>query len=404
MNAAADVVLFARQPLFTSAGDVHGYELLFRRPDGSAWPPADETRATAHVIVSALTDVGLPAVTGGRRAWLNVPAELLKEADLDVLPKPHVVIELRTPRRVDEELVARVQQLSREGFQIALDAFQWRDGNAPLVEAATYVKLDMRALGIDGVAEQCRALEGKDVRIVAVKVETPAEREACLNLGIELFQGYFFERPRLLRGRPARHRDIGGLSSVAALGAAATFEDLEAILRTDPGLSYRLLRYVNSAAVGLRNEVSSLRQTLMLVGVNTVRQWLLLVQMSEVDTGRPELMRSGLVRARICELLALTHRCRPETAFVAGMLSICDALFDRPMAEVVADLPLSEELRDALVKREGRLGGLIDTAIAVQHGDDGGSFAAAHAAPAAIAWADEHLSSLVAAGTEAAAA
>ena len=394
-NQQTDVILFARQPLFESSGRVHGYELLFRRPDGSGWPIGDESQATAHVVVSAFADKGLPEVTSGLKAWINVPKQFMLDAELDVLPKQHVVIELLERDEVDDAMVAKTQQLAREGYEIALDDFEWRDELEPLVRCATYVKLDMRALGIAGMARESRKLGEYDVRIVAEKVETDEEREACTRLGIGLFQGYYFERPRLVRGRPAPRQDIGRLQQATRLGARATFEDIEAVLRMDPGMSFRLLRYVNSAAVGLRHQVTSLRQTLMLVGSNTVRQWLLLVLMSDMGAGSPELLRSGLVRARICELLAIQNRVKPETAFVAGLLSVCDALFDRTMEEVVIDLPLSDELRDALVDGTGKLGILLKVAVAAQHGEGEVPPTAAQAAAEAIRWADAQLSTLV---------
>ena len=390
-----DVVLFARQPLFESTGRVFGYELLFRRPDGTGWPIEDEVQATAHVVVASFADMGLGEATSGRKAWINVPREFLLTPEVEVLPRQRVVLELLERGEVDEELIARAEQLAGDGYELALDDFEWRDELEPLVRCASFVKLDIRALGIAGVAAHCRRLSAFDVEIVAEKVETAAEREACTRLGIGIFQGYYFERPSLVRGRPAPSGNMAGLSLATCLSVDATFEEVEAVVRSDAGLSVRLLRYVNSAAVSLRNSVSSLRQTLMLVGTNTVRQWLLLVVLSGFAKGNHELLRSGLVRAHICELLAREYKCHPETAFVVGLLSVCDALLDRPMQEVVDDLPLDDDIRDALVDHRGRLGMLLDLAIRVQRGELGANESATRAASEAIAWADGQVASLV---------
>jgi c-di-GMP phosphodiesterase len=366
----AGVVLFARQPILDASSAVQGHELLFRREDGSGWPVGDEAKATAHVLVSAFADLGLPAVTGQARAWVNVPRSFLLETDLSVLPADRVVIELLERNVLDAAYVARLAGLAGAGYQLALDDFEWDDEMMPVLELATYVKLDLRALGVDGVADHVQRLTPYGVRIVAEKVETADERDACLALGIDLFQGYFFERPRLVRGRPAPHAALRRLRIATSLGANASFEDVERVLMLDPGLSMRLLRYINSAAVALRARVSSLRQALMLVGTDTVRQWMLLVLLGDLGRVQPAVLTSGLVRARVCEQLARARRVRTtDSAFIVGLLSVSDALLGAPLDEVITGLPLTEDVRDAIIGHEGPLGELLSRAIELQHGD-----------------------------------
>jgi c-di-GMP phosphodiesterase len=394
---ADDVVLLARQPIFESSWKVHGYELLFRRPDGRGWPFEDETAATAHVVVSAFADLGLGVVTGGAQAWINVPRDFLLQTDVTcILPRDRVVLELLERDEVDEPLLERVRALVDAGYRFALDDFVWSDATAPLVDLATYVKLDVQALGIKGVSEHVRLLAGRPVRLIAEKIETEAEFGACVRLGIGLHQGYHFERPRLLLGRPTPHQAISSLRALTGLGPDATFEDVEAFLRRDPGLSMRLLRFLSSASVGLRHRVGSLRQALALVGVTTVRQWLLLVMLSELGTARPELLRTGLVRARLCETIAPSQRARGEAAFLVGLLSITDALFDVELREVIDPLPLSDDVRDALLRRQGPLGRVLEQAITVQGGRPAGDGRDPRELYDALRWADEQIAALAA--------
>jgi EAL and modified HD-GYP domain-containing signal transduction protein len=392
-EVGGDVVLLARQPILDNANRIYGHELLFRREDGSGWPIEDENQATAHVLVSAFADMSLGALTSGTRAWVNTPGSFLIDTDLSVLPTDSVVLEVLERDQVDSALYARVVELARAGYPLALDDFTWRDDAARLLEAASYVKLDVRDLGLSGIAEHVKRLELFDVKIVGEKVETAEEHQALTAMGIGLFQGYYFEKPRLVHGRPAPSAEIARLRKATSLTASATFEDVEQVVKLDPGISVRVLRYINSAAVSLRNPVSSLRQALMLVGANTVRQWLLLVLMGDLGGVRPAVLSAGLVRARLCETLAKDTGVRNlDGAFIVGLLSVCDALLDTPLEEIIPSLPLSDEITEAIVSREGPLGRLLETAIALERGEAVGADAQrAYALYASVQWANAQL-------------
>ena len=394
------VVLFARQPILDAASNVQGHELLFRREDGTGWPIDDENKATAHVLISAFSDMGLGSVTGPTRAWVNVPRSFLLETDLSVLPKERVVIELLERNVLDTPYVAKVAGLAREGFQLALDDFTWDDDMIPLLELVTYVKLDLRELGPDGVAQHAQKLAPYGVRLVAEKVETMVERDACLELGIDLFQGYFFERPYLVRGRPAPHASLRRLRIATSVGPGATFEDVERVVQMDPGLSVRLLRYLNSAAVSLRQRVSSLRQALMLVGTDMVRQWILLVLLGDLGRVDPAVLTSGLLRARICEQLARSKGVRgAESAFIVGLLSVTDALLGVPLDEIIPTLPLTPEVRDAICKHEGQLGDLLRRAKNLQRGEVTPDAREAKILAEAMTWADAQIAEFTTTGS-----
>lgn len=364
-----DVVLLARQPILNTAEEILGHELLFRRDDGSGWPIDDEDQATARVLVAAFADMAFGALTSGTRAWINTRRSFLLETDLSVLPPDRVVLELLERDTFDATLIARVAELVQRGYTIALDDFTWTDEAEQIMPYVSYVKLDVRELGIAGIAEQLRMLEPYDVKVVGEKVETSEEVSALVRLGVGMFQGYYFEKPRLVRGRPPS-ADIGRLRKATSLTSAASFEDVEQVVKLDPGISMRLLRYINSAAVSMRSNVTSLRQALMLVGANTVRQWLLLVLLGDLGSMKPAVLSAGLLRARLCETLAPDFRVpNRDSAFVVGLLSVCDALLDTPLDEIIPALPLSEDIQDAIITREGPLGQLLTAAVELERGD-----------------------------------
>lgn len=387
-----DVVLLARQPIMNTGEELIGHELLFRREDGSGWPIEDEDQATARVLVTAFADMAFGALTNGTRAWINTRRSFLLETDLSVLPPDRVVLEVLERDAFDATLVARVAELAERGYVFALDDFAWTDDADQIMPFVSYVKLDVREHGISGIAEQLRLLERYDVLVVGEKVETAEEVSALVRLGVGLFQGYYFEKPRLVRGRPPS-ADIGRLRKATSLTSSATFEDVEHVVKLDPGISMRLLRYINSAAVSMRSNVTSLRQALMLVGANTVRQWLLLVLLGDLGSMKPAVLSAGLLRARLCETLAPDHRVRNrDSAFIVGLLSVCDALLETPLDEIIPALPLSEDIQDALVKREGPLGALLIAAVELERGDVAPKTPAqAQALYASMQWANTQL-------------
>lgn len=386
---SAPVVLLARQPILDARGEITGHELLYRREDGTGWPIDDESKATAHVVVSAFADVGLLSVTEGARAWINMPRAFLMDTSLAILPKDRVVLELLERNEIDAPYLERVAGLVADGFALALDDFEWSDATAALLPFATYVKLDIRALGLEGVRDHVQKLAGAGVRILAEKVETKAEYDACLALGIDLFQGYYFEKPVLVRGRPTPHAALRRLRIATSLGPSSTFEDIERIVTLDPGTSLRLLRYINSAALAMRHRVSSLRHALMLVGTTTVRQWILLVLLGDLGRVKPAVLTAALVRAKLCELLARDAGVRgAESAFVVGLLSLSDALLDVPLEQVIPSLPLTDDVAEAILHRRGRLGELLNTAVALDHGELTRDPRGARSLAEAIRWAD----------------
>jgi EAL and modified HD-GYP domain-containing signal transduction protein len=392
-------VLFARQPIVDLAGAIAGFELLFRRADGTAGAIEDAERATAQVLVGALAELPLDEATGGRPAWIEVSREFLLTVDPLPVAPGRVVLELAAGPRVDFVLLRRLRELRAEGHQIALDDFVWAPELTGLLGLATHVKLDVRALGPAQLARQAGLAQHNGAAVVAEGVETHEERDRCAALGIGLLQGSFFARPAPMSGRP-----LGGgggaatLRTLAAVQAARGFDQLEAVIAQDAGLAVRLLRCVNSAGVGLPHRVASIRQALVLLGETGVRQWATLVALSGLGAPRPALLATALVRARTCEALAVDAGApAPEAWFAAGLLSVADALAGAPLAAALDDLPLTDELRAALLERTGPIGHALEQACRLERAEGPLPEAPARHLPAAARWADAALGTVRAA-------
>ncbi|MFW6191485.1 MAG: EAL and HDOD domain-containing protein, partial [Thiohalospira sp.] len=251
------------------------------------------------------------------------------------------------------------QGLKGAGSRIALDDFLYRPELEPLIELADVVKVDIRLLDWEGVREHAKRLQDYGVTLLAEKVETPEEFSVCQELGFHLYQGFFFCRPKLIQGRrmPANRSVVLQLLS-ALENPDAGIGELERIIRNDLALSYRLLRYLNSAAFMLTHRIESVRRAIVILGMDQIRHWARILALSHVDDKPSELLRVALIRARMCELQALHEGLEEEadTYFTTGLFSTLDALLDMTLEEIVASLPLSERVANALLHHQGEPG------------------------------------------------
>ncbi len=367
-------VFVARQPIFTRTLKVAGYELLFRGGDASEALVADPEGATASVLLNTFTEIGLERLVGSNRAWVNVSREFVINGLAGTLPPAVVGLEILEDELLDDRMVGALIDLKRQGYQLALDDFEFsrsRPRPEPLLSLVDVVKLDVVALGRDGLAREVAQLKPYDVTLLAEKVETQEDYAFCLAVGCDLFQGFFFCQPELLRDRGIVANRTSMLKVVSALqDSSVQLAELEHVIGRDVGLSFRLLRYINSAFFGLRFEISSIGQALALLGVENLRRWATLTVLASVDGKTPELTVTALVRARFCELAGERLPCASAgELFTLGLFSVIDALMDAPIAQVVAMIPFPSEMREALVDRTGEMGALLECVTALEAGD-----------------------------------
>jgi EAL and modified HD-GYP domain-containing signal transduction protein len=360
-------VLFARQPILDGDGRLAGYELLYRGAGGSESPHA----ATSRVAASALSDLGLRQATGGAPAFINVTTEFLLAMDPLPFGPDGVVLEIAADRVPDGPLLERLARLRQHGYMLALDGYAGQPGAEPLLDFATLAKVDANTVGASGLAILVSHLRGRGIKPIAHCVDTHLDQDRCADAGFALFQGDFVCRPREVVGHNVPTASIGALRLAAGISAAEPdgVDELDKAIALDPGLSLRLLRFVNSAAFSLRHQIKSVRQAIVLLGPRTVRQWAMLLLLSGIDEKRGPLLITALSRGRTCE--AIARRLGADDAdayFFTGMLSVVDALLDQPMDEAVRDLPLSEDVVAALVDRAGGKGRTLTMAEACERG------------------------------------
>ena len=374
MNSA----FIARQPIFDRKLDVAGYELLFRgrgyAGDGLSDNPE---RATATVVLNSFTELELKRIVGHKTAWVNVGREFVVGGLAQVIPPGLGGLEISESEEFDEELLEALRDLKGQGYRLALDGFGSELHAAPDLELFDVVKLNALELGHDGLRDAAARLQGYPCQVLAHRVASHADHEFCAELGCDLFQGYFFCQPAVVATRQISANRLALLQVVAALQRPEVeLSDVEQLVARDVALSFRMLRYVNSAFFGVRSEVRSIGHALALLGLDNARRWATLSVLASVDDKPTELTLTALTRARFCELAGeeLQLAGGPEL-FTLGLFSVIDALMDTPMQDVIESLPLADDIREALVHRRGPLGELLDAAAAREQGEsDAGPF------------------------------
>jgi EAL and modified HD-GYP domain-containing signal transduction protein len=375
-------VIVARQPIFDAGWDVVAYELLYRPLTEDAAPVGPEAM-TAGVMAGAFGELGLDLLVGDRIAHINVTRDFL----LDMRPLPldprRTVLELIEDQKVDAQLIDVLEEAVDAGFTLALDDFKHAPKMDALLDIASIVKLDVRALTPRQLEAEVRKLEPRNLTLIAEKVESAEEYELCRELGFDAYQGYFFALPELSRTPGTPTRELGTLCALAATDEDTSLEELESIVRRDAGLSHKLLRYANSAYVSPLRPIESLRHAVTMIGAVPIRRWSLLLALSGLRDAPSHLLEVAIVRARMSELLAPGMRAAPDRAFTAGLFSLLDALTGREMEELVAELSFDDRLASALVDHEGPEGAVLDATLAYERGafDD----AAEHARPEVLA-------------------
>lgn len=368
---SAPPVLVARQPIYDRSRQVVAYELLFRTHDADRAMVVDDERATAHVLVTSFVDIGPETLVGGRLACVNVSRQFL----LDVTPLPFgpegIVLELLENQPIDDALIDRCAELVHQGYLLALDDFTFTPEAARLLALASIVKLDVRALGPEGVERELAALEGFQGRLLAEKVEDEPAFERCVELGFDLFQGWFFCKPTVVEGRAICSASLESMQVAATVAdEELPFEELQRIVMRDPGLTVRLLRLLNSAAFPTVRRIVTVNEGLVMLGERKVRQWTLLVLLAGLPAASDEILTTALVRARLLERLAAARGdATPDGGFVVGLFSIADGLLGMPMETVLAEMPLADEHVAALLRHEGPNGRALAAVIAHERGD-----------------------------------
>mgnify|MGYP000465111594 FL=1 len=399
-------VLLARQPIYDKKLNIVAYELLFRGTNLDHANVTDGDYATSRVLTNAFENLNIDEVVGEQKAYINFTRNIiLSPPPFD--PEKYVVevLEDITP---DAEVLEALTTLKKKGYTIALDDFIFHEELAPLVALAEIIKVDLTLLSKDELESEVEKLKEYNVTLLAEKIETYDEFEHCKSLGFELFQGYFLAKPQLVTGQkiePSKKVLLKLLSQLQ--NSDIDFDEVENLILEDPTVSLKLLKLVNSAAYKRARTIDSIQQAITFLGVNKIKSWGTLLAMVAAGEKPIALRLLSVIRARMCQLLcAFFDENQSEKYFTLGLLSTLDAYFDQPFETLIADLPINDEMKAALIQREGFMGAILDACIKHERGDwdniqwdvleqkgiNKESFELAYIG--AINWASEHKSEL----------
>jgi EAL and modified HD-GYP domain-containing signal transduction protein len=377
-----------RQPVLDRNQALFGYELLFRSTPlgqanigaGTPAAPTPGLSATATVIAHA-AQLGLARAIGDAHCFLNVDADVLGSDIYAFLPRERTVLELAPSVVPDDAVLARMAELAGHGFQFALDGVGGASANdaerlQKLLPLARFVKLDVRNNAQPALSGLVARLHGMNKTVVADKVETRDEYQACMDLGVDYFQGYYFARPSVLGGRKLSPSQLAVLELMNKVTSDVDNADIERAVKRDVTVAMNLLRLVNTPAVGARQRIDSVSQALLVLGRRQLQRWLQIMLYAEPATrghNQTPLLMLATTRGRLMELLA--QRLRPgqrylsEIAFTVGIMSLMDVLFGIPMADIVEQIPVSDEIYNALLRRAGFFGELLKLAECIEAPD-----------------------------------
>ena len=366
-------IFVARQPIFDRYRQVYGYELLFRSGATSAFISQSPDQASLKVLDNTFFVFGLDVLTGGKRAFVNFTREtLVKEYALGLPPESLVV---QVPETVvpDDEVLAACRNLKRLGYAVALNLAALGDEPGPLEPLAEIVKVDFERASRAARRQIAHAFLARGIKVLADKVETEQDLAEAEKLGCAYSQGQFVSKPVMMASRTIPGFKLNYLLLLKEINAPQPeFDAIEQIVKREVSLSFKLLRYINSSAFGVRSRITSLQQALMMLGLKGIRQWASIAVLADLGQDQPsELVTMSVLRARMCESVAREAGLQDRThdLFLTGLFSLIDTLLGVPLADLLELLPFPWDCGAALLGEENPVGVILEAVIAYERGD-----------------------------------
>ena len=347
----------ARQPILDRNKDLYAYELLFRDGLENAFPDIDGDEATSRIIEGSQFSFGLEDFLGDKPGFINFTLDTLPKNYASMLPKEQVVIEILETVQPGKRLLALCEKLKQQGYILALDDYIHQPVWRHFYPVIDIIKVDFRSTSTDTIDQIKTAIaDFPHIKLLAEKVETNEEFQLAMDLGFAYFQGYFFSKPEVMQSKALSPAQM----TLAELLYETSKSEMDLgkiteVFQRDVHLSYKLLRYSNSAVFKRRAEIETIKQALVVLGQVELKKFLSLLFTAQISSDKPaELMRMSMTRARFAEGLAQVHgKVDTAKAFLTGLMSLMDAILDEPIESVMSKLPLAKEIKDALIDKSG---------------------------------------------------
>jgi len=362
----------ARQPILDINKDLYAYELLFRDSIDNVFPDVDGDEATSKMVEASKFNMGISEFTSNKPAFINFTLETLSKGYPEMLSPDELVVEILETIKPGKRLLALCKDLFEKGYTLALDDYEHQTVWEHFYPYIKIIKIDWQISSIENIKTVVAAIEKfPHIKLLAEKVETYEEYNQAVELGCELFQGFFFAKPEMIKTKTLSPSQV----SMAELLYETSKPDLDlvnitSIFERDVTLSYKLLRYANSAIFKRRTEISTIKQALVILGVKELKRFIGLMFTANINPDKPsELINAAMARAKFCELAAdnMKGNIDSSIAFLTGLLSLIDAILDEEIETVLAKLPLAQEIKDTLLTKEGDMALLIQLVQYIEH-------------------------------------
>ncbi|MGV8983921.1 EAL and HDOD domain-containing protein [Clostridium sp.] len=345
-------VFLARQPILDRFGKLFGYELLFRNSEKNIYQSEDGDKATMAVIKNSFVSIGIEKVTGGKKAFINFTENILKSDIFHVLTPQSVIVEILENVEPTEEILELCKTLKAKNYIIALDDFVYSDKYRKLIEIADIIKVDFNATKGQERRKVIELVNREDIMFLAEKVETIEDYNEAVALGYSYFQGFYFSKPTMILGKRMSENKVIYMRLLKEISSSNfAMEGIENLIKRDVSLSFRLLKLINSASFSFISEIKSMKQALALLGEKEIKKWLYLMVFKNMGQDKPEILTvNSLIRAKFAEIIAskTERKINPFNAYLLGMLSMIDLLLDRPIEEILRELLIPIDVKDAL--------------------------------------------------------
>lgn len=363
----------ARQPILNVNQRVVAYELLFRNGEKNCFPKIDPDQATSNILSNNHLTLGVESITHGLPAYINFHNKALIANFPGFLDPKKVVIEILEDALATDELFTACKLLSKKGYVLALDDHDFDPKWQRFLPYINIIKVDVDDYSAADISQLIKSVDTDKITLLAEKVETKEQFEYFKSLGFILFQGYFFAKPEMLKQKQITTAKQNILKLIGyASCEKLDFEEMSDVFSSDPGLSYKLLRFINNPFYGRSQEITSLKHALIYLGDLELKKFIALLALSDLNDSKPtEIIRLSLIRAKFCEHISLLikHHANPPKAFLTGILSLIDGVLDNSIETILEILPIHQEIKEALLSHHNHLSDFLDLAKTIEVGD-----------------------------------
>ncbi|MGG0669505.1 HDOD domain-containing protein [Lederbergia citrisecunda] len=373
-------IFVGRQPILDSEGGIYGYELLYRNSEENSFPDIDPEQATIQLLINTFLSIGVDQISGKSKSFINFSGELLIKDIFSNLKPECIIIEILEDVEITPALISRIREIKQDGFRFALDDFIVQDQyrlHPELFELIDYVKVDFLAVDEKGRRYIERFIKKyPHIKMLAEKIETEEQFQIAKKSGYDLFQGYFFAKPEIIKGVEIPSNLNLHMQIISKLNENdPDIDEIANLILHDISLTYKLLRYINTMNFEVPKSVGSVKQALVLIGLRELKKWMRVLMLQNIgdhsSSGRIKALVSySMSRAKMCELVAIrTGYPNGDEHFFVGLFSLLDAIMKRSWDDILPLFPFSEEVAETLQGKKTDLTAYLELAIATERFD-----------------------------------